>query len=38
MTDHTSAGFVSGKVGSEAKDFDGEDDYVDVQNSEFKGG
>ena len=30
VTDNTSAGFVSGKVGSEAKDFDGEDDDVDV--------
>jgi len=28
--DNTSAGYVSGKVGSEAKDFDGNDDFVDV--------
>jgi len=28
--DNTSAGYVSGKVGSEAKDFDGNDDFVDL--------
>ena len=30
VTDNTSADCVSGKVGSEAKDFDGNDDYVDT--------
>lgn len=29
-TDNTSAGFVTGQVGTQAKDFDGADDYVDT--------
>lgn len=29
-TDNTSAGFVTGQVGSQAKDFDGADDYVEA--------
>jgi hypothetical protein len=29
-TDNTSAGYTSGKIGSSAKDFDGNDDYIDI--------
>lgn len=29
-TDNTSAGYVSGKVGSDAKDFDGNDDWINI--------
>lgn len=31
-TDNTSAGFVSGQVGSDAKEYDGTDDYVSIPN------
>jgi len=36
-TDNTSAGFVSGRIGSDAKDFDGTDDYIDIGGNNYAG-
>ena len=33
VTDNTSADFVNGKVGTEAKDFDGSDDFIEISKS-----